>query len=126
MGGRQVLRDRGSSTVEFFLIIPLLFIVLIAGLQVVAAARVKVELHGAVREGARVAATTPDTSRAVDAVVAALDPDMAATTRISVTRPATPGQPAIVSARYLHHVDLLVFPDLAFEISASASMRTEK
>lgn len=106
--------------------IPLVIVVLVAGLQVVAAARVRIELQGAVREGARVAATTPDPSQAVDAVVAALDPTMAGHTRISVTRPSVPGQIATVSATYPHTVDLLILPDMTFEISARAAMRTER
>lgn len=111
---------------EFFLILPLVVVLLVAGLQVVSVARVKIELVGAVREGARVAATTPDPSRAVDAVVAALDPEMAARTRISVTRPSVPGQLATVTATFRHVVDFFIFPDVEVDIPARASMRTEK
>jgi Flp pilus assembly protein TadG len=126
VGGRQVLSERGSVTVEFFLILPLVVLLLVAGLQVVSAARLRIELSGAVREGVRVAATTPDPARAVDAVISALDPDLAARTRVSVTRPATPGQMATVTATSTHVVDFFVLPDLEFEISARASMRTER
>jgi Flp pilus assembly protein TadG len=126
VGGRKVLTEKGSATVEFFLILPLVVVLLVAGLQVVSVARVKIELIGAVREGVRVAATTPDPSRAVDAVVAALDPEMAARTRISVTRPLVPGQMATVTATFRHVVDFFILPDLEFDIPARASMRTEK
>lgn len=126
MGGRKVLTERGSVTVEFFLILPLVVVLLVAGLQVVSAARVKIELIGAVREGVRVAATTPDPARAVDAVVHALAPEMAARTRISVARPSVPGQMATVTATSRHVVDLLILPDVEFDIAARASMRTEK
>ena len=111
---------------EFFLILPLVVVLLVAGLQVVSVARVKIELVGAVREGARVAATTPDPSRAVDAVMAALDPEMAVRTRISVTRPSVPGHLATVTATFRHVVDFFILPDLEFDVSARASMRTEK
>jgi Flp pilus assembly protein TadG len=126
VGGRKVLSERGSVTVEFFLILPLVVLLLVAGLQVVSVARAKIELIGAVREGARVAATTPDPSRAVDAVVAALDPETAARTRISVTRPSVPGQIATVTATLRHVVDFFLLPDLELDIPARASMRTEK
>ena len=126
MGGRKVLTERGSVTVEFFLVLPLVIVLLVAGLQVVSVARVKIELVGAVREGARVAATTPDPSRAVDAVVAALAPEMAARTRISVTRPSVPGQIATVTATFRHIVDFFILPDVEFDVAARASMRTEK
>lgn len=111
---------------EFFLILPLVVLLLVAGLQVVSVARVKIELIGAVREGVRVAATTPDPAQAVDAVMAALDPEMAGRTRISVTRPSVPGQMATVTATLRHVVDFFILPDVEFDIPARASMRTEK
>lgn len=111
---------------EFFLVLPLVVVLLVAGLQVVSVARVKIELNGAVREGVRVAATTPDPARAVDAVVAALDPEMASRTRISVTRPSVPGQFATVTATFRHVVDFFILPDAEFDIPARASMRTER
>ena len=63
MGGRQVLSSEGGTvTVEFFLVLPLVILVLVAGVQLVSLARARIELVGAVREGARVAATSPDLS----------------------------------------------------------------
>lgn len=113
-------------TVEFFLAVPVVFIILLAGFQVVAAAQVRIELQGAVREGVRVAATTPDPAMAVAAVEAALDPGLAAETSISVRRPSVPGQVASVTATTRHTVRLLMLPDLSFDIAARAAMRTEK
>lgn len=113
-------------TVEFFLLLPLVIFVLLVGIQIVAAAQTRIELQGAVREGVRVAATTPDPARAVSAVAAALDPRMAAATRISVTRPSLPGQVASVTATFRHTVRMFLLPDLAFDISARAAMRTER
>lgn len=111
---------------EFYLLLPLVIFALLAGIQVVAAAQTRIELQGAVREGVRVAATTPDPARAVAVVASALDPEMAKKTRISVTRPALPGQVASVTASYRHTVRLFLLPDLAFDISARAAMRTER
>ncbi len=110
---------------EFFLILPLVIFVLLAGIQVVAAAQLRVELQGAAREGVRVAATTPDPARAVAAVVSSLDPDVAAKARISVTRPAVPGQPASVMVIVRHTVRLILLPDISFDLAARAAMRTE-
>jgi TadE-like protein len=112
--------------VEFFLILPLVVFVLLAGIQVVAAAQLRVELQGAAREGVRVAATTPDPSRAVAAVIDALDPSTAGRARISVNRPATPGQPASVSVIVRHTVRLFLLPDISFDLAARAAMRTER
>lgn len=110
---------------EFFLILPLVIFVLLAGIQVVAAAQLRVELQGAAREGVRVAATTPDPARAVAAVVASLDPVTAKKARISVTRPAVPGQTASVMVVVRHTVRLLLLPDISFDLAARAAMRTE-
>lgn len=127
MGHRAVLRgDRGSVTIEFFLVIPLLIVVLAAGIQVISVARARVELLGAVREGARVAATTPDPARAVEAVRSAMPPENRDRVRISVSRPGVVGRPATVSASIRHALSLPWLEDLGFELSASASMLVER
>ena len=113
-------------TVEFFLIIPLVVAVLAAGLIAVSAARARIELIGAAREGARVAATTPDPSRAVEAVRDALSPAMRDRARIAVSRPSVVGRPARVTARLRQTVDLPLLRSLSFEVSASASMMVER
>jgi hypothetical protein len=51
---------------------------------------------------------------------------MAERARVSVTRPSVPGRIARVSASLPHTIDLLVWSDLRVEVSASASMVTEK
>jgi Flp pilus assembly pilin Flp len=127
VGGRSLLRDeRGSVTVEFFLVVPLLIVVLVAGIQVISVARTRIELLGAVREGARVAATTPDPARAVEAVRRALDPEVRDRVRISVSRPAVVGRPARVSARFRHVFTVPLLEDFGVDISASASMLVER
>ncbi|MGH3667265.1 MAG: TadE/TadG family type IV pilus assembly protein, partial [Acidimicrobiia bacterium] len=60
LGGGKILREeRGSVTVELFLVLPIAILVLVASIQLIGVARARIELQGAVREGARVAATTP-------------------------------------------------------------------
>lgn len=127
MGGGGVLRhEAGSVTIEFFLIVPLVIAVLGAGLLVVSAARARIELLGAVREGARVAATTPDPSRAVEAVRDALSPKMRDRARVSVSRPSVVGRPARVTARFRQRVDVPLLRVFSFDVSASASMLVER
>lgn len=124
--GRLLIPDRGTVTIEFFLVLPLLILVLVAGIQVISLARARVELLGAVREGARVAATTPDPARAVDAVRDALDASVRDRVRISVSRPGVVGRPATVTAR-LRHVFGAPFPaDFGIDVNASASMLVER
>ena len=113
-------------TVEFFLVIPLLILVLAAGIQVISVARTRIELLGAVREGARVAATTPDPARAVDAVRRALDPVQRDRARISVSRPAVVGRPVTVTARLRHHFGVPFPADFGVDVTASASMLVER
>ncbi len=127
MGGRGLLRnDRGTVTVEFFLVVPLLIVVLAAGIQVISVARARIELLGAVREGARVAATTPDPAKAVEAVRNALAPTDRDRVRISVSRPGVVGRPAQVTARYRHLLTIPWIKDLGFDISATATMLVER
>jgi Flp pilus assembly protein TadG len=112
--------------VEFFLVVPLLVVVLVAGIQVVSVARTRIELLGAVREGARVAATTPDPAKAVAAVRDALAPTQRDRVRISVSRPGVVGRPARVTATFRHSLPVPLIDDLAFDISVSASMLVER
>ena len=127
MGRWQVLdQEKGSVTVEFFLVLPLLILVLVAGLQVVSAARMRIELLGAVREGVRVAATTPDPAKAVAAVHAALSPDARDRTRISVSRPSVVGAQARVTATLRYIMALPFADDLGFDLHASAVMAVER
>lgn len=127
MGGREVLnREGGSVTVEFFLVVPLVILVLMGGLQVISVARARIELAGAVREGARVAATTPDPSQAVEAVLAALPPQVRERVRVSVSRPSVVGVPARVSARFRHLLGPPFPVDFGVDLSAAATMLVER
>ena len=113
-------------TVEFFLVIPMVILVLVASLQVVGIARARMELQAAVREGVRVAATTPDPSRAVAAVSGALPPGMRDHTRISVERPSRAGAEARVTAIFKHLLGAPFPSDVGVELRVTASMRTER
>lgn len=127
MGHGEVLsKDGGSVTVEFFLLIPILVLILAAGLSVVSVARARVELLGAVRDGARVAATTPDPAKAVAAVQEAVAPEMRSRVRVSVSRPSVVGRPARVVARMRHPLGPPFPSGFSVEVSASATMLVER
>lgn len=111
---------------EFFLVLPMVILVLVAGLQVVGVAKARIELIGAVREGARIAATTPDPARAVDAVQAALPPGVRDRVRISVSRPGVVGKQARVSATLRHSMVAPLPSGFTVDISASAVMLVER
>ena len=89
-------REQGSAVVEFVMILPAVMLVLLAVAEVAVVARTQLELSHAAREGVRVAATTPDTVRAVEAALSLLDPQHASAARVSVTRPGSVGSQAIV------------------------------
>jgi hypothetical protein len=106
--------------------VPMVVLVLVMGLQVVRVTITQSELAGAARDGARVAATTPDPSRAVEAVLAALPPEWRHRARVSVTRPSVVGQPARVEVRFRHHF-VAPFPGGAgVELVARATMAVER
>lgn len=111
---------------EFVLVLPLIILVLAASLQLIGVARARIELQGAAREGARVAATTPDPAKAVEAVLAALSPEMRSGARVSVERPARVGAVATVAVSIRHALGRPFPSSLGVELSAMATMRTER
>jgi len=113
-------------TVEFFLVLPMVILVVVASIQLIGVARARIELQGAARDGARVAATTPDPARAVDAVLASLPPAMRQGARVSVERPSRAGAVATVSVSMRHPLGPPFPPSLGVELSARATMRTER
>lgn len=93
--------------VEFVMILPAVVLVLLAVAEVAVVARTQLELAHAAREGVRVAATTPDTTRAVEAALGLLDPDDASAARVSVTRPGSVGSQAVVEVALPYRLPLI-------------------
>ena len=110
---------------EFALLIPLVLIVVMMIVEVGLAARLQIELTAAAREGARVAATTPDPAAALAAVNQALG-DRGRDTRINVHRPHVVGAQATVEITLRHHVSLPLLGRLAIPLTARATMRVER
>jgi Flp pilus assembly protein TadG len=113
-------------TVEFFLVLPIVVLVVVASIQLVGVAQARIELQGAVREGVRVAATTPDPAKAVEAVMASLAPEMRDRARISVERPSRVGAVATVSVMVRYPLGRPFPFNLGVDLSARATMRTER
>lgn len=111
---------------EFFLVLPLVVLVAVASIQVLGIAQARFALQAAARDGARVAATTPDPSRAVDSVIAALPPELRDRARISVERPDRVGVPARVTVRLRHLLGVPFPTGTGVDLTATASMRTER
>src|SRR5207245_6473239 len=98
--GREVAgSDRGSASLEFALVLPLLLVLTLAMVQVGLLVRDDLVLVGAARAGAREAAVTSDDTRvreAVDGAAAGLDSNAV---RVTVTH-SSRGDPAGVSLSY--------------------------
>jgi Flp pilus assembly protein TadG len=125
--GRRA-HERGSAVVEFALLLPILFLVLLAAVQVGVLARDQLVLMQASRAGAREAAVSLDEATVRDAVVGAapiLDP---ASMQVEVTREGGQGSAVTVAVRYEATVAVplagwLMPPTV--DLRASASMRQE-
>lgn len=111
---------------EFALVLPLVLVVLLAAVEVAVVGRAQLELSAAAREGARRAATSPDPAHAAAAVRAALGPDLAARTRISVTRPHVVGGTAEVRLAARHRVPVPILGGFDVPLAARAAMRVER
>lgn len=118
-------RAEGSTTVELALLLPLLAVLLVVIAEVAVVARAQLEVAGAAREGARVAATTPDPAEAVAAVRAALGPG-ADEARISVHRPHVVGEPARVAIVVPHRISIPLLGGFKVTLRADAAMRVER
>ncbi len=116
--------ERGSATVEFVLIVPLVLLLLVALVEVAVVARTSLTMAAAAREGARVAATTPDTDMAIEATRTALGDELAALVRVTVRRPPVVGEPAVVSLSG-SHVVLAALGGFRVPLTFSATMRVE-
>jgi hypothetical protein len=93
--------------------------------EVAVVSRVQLELAGAAREGARVAATTPDPARAIAAVRRALG-SRAQDARIAVHRPHVVGQPAEVRIALEVSIGLPFGGGFGVPLEARAVMRVER
>jgi hypothetical protein len=111
--------------VELALLVPLLLVLVLLIVEVSLVARLQIEATAAAREGARVAATTPDPAAAIAAVRTALG-ERGAEARINVHRPHIVGRNARVEVTLWHHLDLPLIGGPSIALSASAVMRVEQ
>ena len=110
---------------ELALLIPLLIILLILIVEVALVARSQIELVAAAREGARVAATSPDPEDAVQVVRAAIG-ERADDARIGVHRPHVVGRPASVEVALQYEISIPLIGPLRVPLAARAVMAVER
>lgn len=112
--------ERGSAAVEFALVLPALILVVLALAEVAAVARVQIELTHAAREGARVAATTPDPNEAIAAVRTIMGAEPVA---VTVERPSTVGHLARVGAELPYRLPVI---GVMIVLRSESAMRVER
>jgi Flp pilus assembly protein TadG len=120
-------RERGSAVVEFALVLPFLFLALLAVLRVGLVARDALLVREAARAAAREAAVTEETERIDAAVIAAVAGLDAARLEVLVTRAGVRGDPVTAVVRYEHEIGgggWNLLPD-AVLLEAKAVMRQE-
>lgn len=125
MTRRAIDGEHGSATVEFALVIPIVLLLLVALVEVAVVARVQIELLGAARQGARVAATNPDPAVAVEAVHEALSEALTGSVIVTVERPAVVGREAVVRLSLRHRLAVVLFGGVPVDLSARSVMRVE-
>ncbi len=118
-------RESGSAVVEFALVLPLVLILMLGIVEVAVVARAEIQLTHAAREGAREAAASPDTARAVAAVRSALG-DAGGRARVSVRRPAAVGEKATVVVSIKHTVAAPLFGGFSVDLHSRSTMRVER
>lgn len=120
--------DRGSASVEFALVLPLLLVLVLAVLQVGIYVTNQLVVEGAARSGARQAAVSLDDATVTDAVTGAaagLDP---AALEVTIARGDGAGSPVTVTVVYRAAAIVpavgWLFPSTV-ELTATATMREE-
>ena len=126
MDRRPILTQAGGVALELAVTIPTLILVLLALLEVVAVARVQLELVAAAREGVRVAATVVDPAAAVRATQQAVGPNLSDRIVVDVTRPTVPGRQATVQVMLRHQMVTPLLRWLSVDLSGRAVMRVER
>lgn len=119
------LNDRGSVSVEFVLIIPVVLLLIVAIIEIAGLARLHVQATHAAREGARAAATISDPDVVIETVNRALG-ESAARARVTVERTWMVGGPAIVRVEVPHRVMSRLFGGFDVLLRGTSTMRVER
>lgn len=121
-------RERGSAVVELALLLPVLFLVLLAVVQVGVIARDRLVLEEAARAGARAASVTLDEAEVRAAVLRAAGPLDPTRLELEVLREGAQGDVVAVEVRYRARVAEPIAGWLMpakVDLGASAAMRQE-
>jgi len=109
---------------EFVLVMPLLFLLIVGVVEVGVLARTSLQLAAASREGARVAAAAPDTAKAIEAARTVLGEELGRRARITVSCPPVVGRQARVTVA-INHTFLQALGGLRVPLESATAMRVE-
>lgn len=114
--------ERGASSIEFALILPVLIMILIGVFEFGMAYNNFLAITHAAREGARMAAVNKYDESAVRADAYPVEPDS-----VSLSYPGgdVHGAQAVVTIRYTNKVDVPFFGSVSIPLESQASMRIE-
>ena len=118
------LIDRGSSSVEFVLILPVIVLLVVAIIETASAAQLHVQVTHAAREGARAAATVSDRDVVIETASRALG-SHAVLARITVERTWIVGGPAVVRIEVPHRLFSRILGGVEVVLRGEATMRVE-
>lgn len=110
---------------ELALLVPLILLLMALVVETAVVARLQIEVVGAAREGARVAATVPDPAQAMAAAKRALG-ERGREARVLVHRPHVVGHPAEVTVSVVHAIGVPILGSLSVPLTATAVMRVER
>ena len=114
--------ERGAAVVEFALILPILILFVFGIVEFGRAYSARIELTGAVRDGARAVALGKDGIAATQAAAPGLDWDLGTITPNSCAGP-TPPENATVNATYRFEYTIPLFRTSAWTLRADGVMR---
>jgi Flp pilus assembly protein TadG len=114
-------RERGTSAVEFALVLPLVLVVTLALVQIGLLVRDRLLVEAAARAGARTAAVDPDDGAVAEAVSRSA-PDLdAGSLTVGVSRAGTQGDPVTVTVGY---VSAIRVPFIGWLIPSGVTMHS--
>lgn len=113
--------QRGASTVEFALVLPLLLVVALALVQVGLLVRDRLLVEAAARAGARTAAVDPDQAAIAEAVARSAPDLEAGALSVVVSRVGTLGDPVSVTVGYTSEIRV---PFIGWLITHGVAMET--
>jgi Flp pilus assembly pilin Flp len=119
---RNIKNEKGASSIEFALVLPVLVMLMIGILQFGSAYGNYLAITHAAREGARLAAVNQFSEAVVREKAYPVNPDSIA---ISYPNGNIHGEPVMVTIKYSKRIDIPIWGSTVIPLQSQASMRIE-